>query len=812
MVAARGVRGIAVIATLVLGTLTVSLAGVALWFHSRLVASLPRLEGTVALEGLDAPVRVERDALGRATIRARSFEDASRALGYVHAQERFFQMDLARRFAAGELAALLGERALATDRRLRPHRFREVARRVLERASVEERRAVEAYAEAARRGLADLPVPPPEYLLLRATPEPWQPEDCVLVALAMYVQLQDEDGRAERALGTMHEVFPPPLFDFLAPRATSWDTPVDGGMEALPPVPGAEVFDLRTAPASPSPSSAARPMELETAAAAGSNNWAVAGDLTEHGGALLANDMHLGLAVPNPWYYARLVWEGPEGPRWVAGVTLPGVPGVIAGSNGAIAWGFTNSYGDWSDLVLVEEMPGRPDAYLTPEGTRPYAWYEETLQVRDGEPRTVRYAWTLWGPLVSRDHRGRGLALRWVAHEPEATNFRLIRLATARTVEEALAIAPECGAPAQNLVVADRFGRVGWTILGRIPRRFGFEGRLPASWADGTRGWRGWVPPDAYPRILLAGTARLWTANNRVVSGAAAALIGDGGWSLGARARQIRDRLFAREHFDEKAFLEIQLDDAARFLERWRQLLLETLDEEALAGRPDRRRMRELVERRWEGRAEVGAVAYRLVREFRDAVVQRVLEPFLARCRAVDPEFRPRLPRVEGPVWALVQERPAHLLSPAHGSWRALLLEAADEVLRSVPGEDAARIADWTWGSRNRIEVRHPLSGALPGFLRGWLDMPALALPGDLHMPRVQTPYEGASMRMVVAPGREEHGIFHMPCGQSGHPLSPHYRDWHRAWAAGEPTPFLPGPPARTLRLEPPAQSRSTAR
>jgi penicillin amidase len=276
-------------------------------------------------------------------------------------------------------------------------------------------------------------------------------------------------------------------------------------------------------------------------------------------------------------------------------------------------------------------------------------------------------------------------------------------------------------------------------------------------------------------------------------------MLGDGGYALGARARQIRDDLMGAERFGERDLLAIQLDDRALFLARWQKLLLETLDARALAADPRRPEVRRLVEA-WGGRADPASVGYRIVRAFRTAVHGRVLKPFVAAAREIDPRFDPAtLHQVEGAVWRIATERPPHLVDPAVGD--ALLLEALDEALSTLPGA-GADLAGRTWGERNTAAIRHPLSRAIP-VLGKWLDMPAEPLRGDRDMPRVEAPDFGASQRMVVSPGREAQGIFHMPGGQSGHPLSPHYRAGHPAWVRGDPTPFLPGPTRHVLRLEP---------
>jgi len=787
----------------VLAVLVMAGIGVGAWFHARVQASLPLLDGEVLLAGLRAPVTVERDALGVPTIRGVSRLDVARATGFLHGQDRYFQMDLMRRSTAGELSELVGKAALGWDRRIRVHRFGSVARTVLANTMAADRELLQAYAEGVNAGLAALHDKPFEYVVLRVTPSPWQAEDTVLVLLSMFVELNDSNGRYESALGLVHDLLPRPMFDFLAPWGTEWDAPLVGGPIVTPPVPGPEVLDLRRfgrAAAPPAETSVSGP----EGSAVGSNNWAVAGKRTAHGGAILANDMHLGLAVPNTWYRASLVWPDAEQPGRkvvITGVTLPGAPGVIAGSNSRVAWGFTNSYGDWTDLVVVEVDPSDPDFYFAPDGRHRFERAQETIKVRGGGNESLEVVSTIWGPLVDKDHLGRPRALRWTAHEPAAVNFNLFRLEGARTLEEALDTANSSGIPPQNFVCASPDGRIGWTVAGILPRRVGFDGRLPGSWRDGSRRWDGWLASGEVPRLVDPPSGVLWTANARTVDGEALARLGDGGYELGARARQIRDDLQARVGVSERDMLEIQLDDRAVFLERWRDLLLATLTRDAVAADPRRGELRRFVEA-WGGRASVDSVGYRMVRAFRGFVIERTMEPLTAACRRADDRFRyGRLTQLEGAVWRIVTERPLHLLDPAFKSWDEQLLAAADATLDNFR-KQGADLGARTWGERNTASIRHPLFGAIPLVGRS-LDMPRDQLPGDANMPRFQTPDFGASERMIVSPGHEDRGIFHMPCGQSGNPLSPFYRAGHKAWVRGDPTPFLPGPKAHVLTLTP---------
>jgi penicillin amidase len=474
---------------------------------------------------------------------------------------------------------------------------------------------------------------------------------------------------------------------------------------------------------------------------------------------------------------------------------------VIVGSNTWVAWGFTNTEGDWSDLVVLEPDPKDPDAYRTPEGPRRFEHATERIAVKGGPEATLDVRSTVFGPVIDVDHQKRARAHAWVAERPGGVNLALLGVETARTLEEAMAAANVSGSPAQNFTMADRAGRIGWTVMGRIPKRVGFSGRVPTSWADGRNRWDGWLLPAEYPRIVDPPGGRIWTANARVVGGEMLAKMGDGGYDLGARAGQIRDALLATDHATEQDMLKVQLDDRALFLTRWHDLLLKVLGEGALSGSPRRTEARRLVDG-WGGRAAVSSAGYRIVRAFRLELADQVMGALTAACKTADPRFDWDDNRQwEGPLWALVTERPQHLLNPAFPSWDAQLLAALDKALDRV-SERGPDLAQRTWGERNTGTFRHPLSRALP-WLSSWLDMPAEALPGDSNLPRYQSPTGGASERMVVSPGREAQGIFHMPGGQSGHPLSPHYRDGHAAWVKGEPTPFLPGPKAHVLTLEP---------
>ncbi len=771
------------------------------WFWLELRRSLPALDGERAVAGLGAPVRIERDALGTPTLAAASRADAARALGFLHAQDRFFQMDLLRRSAAGELAELFGKAAVTTDRRVRVHGFRRVAEQSVARLPAAQRTVLDAYTAGVNAGLAALAKKPWEYVVLRTGPAPWRAEDSILVCHAMWLDLQDHRGDFELTLRALRQSLGEAGLEFLAPRGNSWDAPLDGSVFPAPPLPPLRLRrpdDATTLPPRAVPPADERQFP-------GSSNFALAGAHTASGAALLANDMHLDLRVPNIWYRTVLTWTDAAGPHRLAGVTLPGTPLLVAGSNGRIAWGFTNSYIDSTDVIIVETDSVAQFQYRTTRGWVEIAERTETIKVKGGDDATVVVRSTEWGPIIGGPEDGRYYALRWSAHDPAATDLTLMELENAPDAAAAVAIAHRAGMPNQNLLVADSAGRIGWTITGLIPTRHGYDGRLPFSWAYGDRYWKGWLDTAKVPVVLDPADGLLWSANQRTVGSEAYAMLGDGGYDYGARAGQIRDDLRALAASGKKAapadLLAIALDDRAVFLTRWKDLFLATLTDEAVTKSKPRAALRDAV-RQWNGRADPASAAYRLVRAFRLKVSSAVLDPLLARAASGYERFNRNKLFTEDAVWQLVQERPVRLLNPAHATWDDLLLAAADAVLADVD-KAGLTTAEFTWGRRNMLRMEHPMSGFLPSFLARQLDMPAEALPGDSNMPRVQGVGHGASERFVVSPGREEEGIFHMPGGQSGHPLSPFYRAGHAAWAKGEPTPFLPGPTQHTLTLRP---------
>ncbi|MFG6456101.1 penicillin acylase family protein [Roseateles sp. BYS96W] len=773
--------------------LLAGLLALGVWLVLR--ASLAQLDGVRRMAALSAPVEAQRDARGYLTITAENRLDVARALGFVHAQERFFQMDLMRRNAAGELSALVGPKALPLDKARRLHRFRHRAEVAVAGLPGDERALLDAYVGGVNAGLDALGGRPPEYLLLRQQPHAWTAADTLLVAYGMYLDLQSAQGRDDIATGWLRDQLPSDWYAFLTQHSADWQAALDDSHVTAVPLPaGAMPEMLRVIKA------ACSDCEPRDARILGSNNFAVSAARGDGDRAILADDMHLGLRSPGTWFKARMRWKDAAGAHDLAGATLPGTPLLIVGSNGQVAWGLTNTTSDWADVVDLR-LDAAGTHYQAGDVRKPLTRVVERIEVADGTTVALEVLESEWGPVLPQPApKGHAYALRWVAHDAQAVNLGLMRLESVSSVEEAVTAAASVGVPHQNLLVADAAGHIGWTVLGAIPRRSGGDPDHPQDWSDGRTRWQGYLTAAEQPKVIDPADGRLWTANSRMIGGEAMKQLGNGGWDLGARAMQIRDDLRAQARLDEAGLHAIQLDHRALFLQRWRRLLLDqvlTADFVAANGLAD---VRAEVEKSADA-ARPDAVGYLLVRSFRLEVLKQLFAPLAGLLEAQGLKLADVKMVPETPGWALIQAARPDTLPAAYKTWPELLQRALLDSRQALVGKYGS-VAAATWGADNPTGMRHPLSMAVPA-LSGWLDQTSQGMAGDAHMPRVHNHGHGQSERMVVSPGHEEKGLLVIPGGQSGHPLSPFYRSDHAAWLAGQALPFLPGEVSYRLVLKP---------
>lgn len=753
---------------LLLLSLAVLAAGVWAWrFFADLQRSgLPQRTGDAVLLGLEGDVEVRFDEWGVPHLRAGSLRDLAAGLGWVHANDRMDQMELIRRAAAGRLAELFGERLLASDRRSRELRLREIAERLWEAAGPDSRTWLTGYADGvnawlAERGEDDLP---PLYALAGAQPEPWRPQDSLAVPLLMAMQLSFAFGHSDEEL-------------YLALRALGAERFSDLWGPIDVPAGLLETF----AAATPAPT-AGTEAAAHAPPAGGSNEWAIAARHTTTGAPLFANDPHLALGLPSVWYEAHLSAPGFE----VAGVGFPGVPVIVIGHSEHLAWGFTNLMLDDHDLLL-EDFDASGTRVRRGEDWEAVQLERTTIRVRGGDPVELELRSTCLGPLLPADAE-RGLPPRsflWTAFVSSDALAAFTGLARARDLEEAGTAARHFVCPAQNLVAVDRAGGLLQTVLGRLPARRRGDGRLPALAVDASYGWDGlqdagdvFVVRDPTDGILV-------TANQDVrPPGWSGSLRAD--FDTEHRARRIRQRLVDGAPWDAAGLAALQTDVVDLYAIETIGLLGElALDGSAGAALA--------MLREWDGaRHERGPSA--LFQRFERELAELLFRDQERACDAPEPSFffrRPQLLRALRNEMA--QDWWDDLGTPQREDRRAALrlaLERAWEALDGGNGSLPERGLDY--GNRHRLLLRHPLDAA--PLLGSWFDRGPFALPGsattvaafggDWSDGKIEVSY-GPSFRFVADPADWDRSRFVLPGGQCGHPADDHYDDQLPLYLAG---------------------------
>jgi len=788
------------------GRIVAGLAGIVLVVAAGLLGAawwtLPAREASLTLPGLSAPVEIALDGHGIPRIRAATEEDAWAALGWMHARDRLFQMEAMRRGAAGRLAELAGPAALRADRFMRVLGL--VPRAEADLAALPEgtRRALDAYAAGVNAWIAARGrFAAPEFLLLGA-PEPWRPVDSLLWGKVMGLWLSGnwrtelERARVAAALGPerLADLWPEdrspgrPDQPWRMAEAPSGEGRLAGGaavgaldglMAALP------VF----------------PMDAPLPATA-SNAWAVAAERSATGAPLLAADPHLGYSAPILWYLARI--ELPGG-RVLAGATAPGVPGVVIGRNERIAWGFTTTHSDTQD-VFIERLDG-PGHYRTPEGNRPFREREEVIRVRWGSPVTMRVRETHRGPVISdleapegrRDGTVITVAMANLA-PGDSGAAGLMGLNAARGMADARAAARLITSPAQNLIVADAEGGVAMFLTGRMPRRRGHDGAMPAPGWDGSAEWDGFLDFEEMPHVVNPATGVLANANNRVAPPGAAPFLGRD-WFGDWRFRRIGDLLAGTPRAAPEDFAAIQSDRLSLFAR-------EVLPVLRAAPRPaGGGAAAQALLAGWEGEMAGDrpqpVVFHATIGRFGRALIERAGLP--ADAWRPGPEFLRQV-----------------LLSPEAGArWCGaqgcgpLLSAAFDRAVADLAPVHGADPAAWRWEAAHPARFEHALLRFVPGL--GALTRIATPSAGDGEtVNRAALRFEaggvfgnvhGAGFRGVFDLAHPDGAFAVIATGQSGHPMSRHWADMLPMWRDGATVQLGPveGAPAARLRLRPAA-------
>lgn len=772
----------------------VTISAVFLW-HKH-TASLPPKEGDFALTGLKNSASVSLDILGIPTISASNRLDALTSLGYFIARDRMFQADLMRRKSAGTLAEVLGEKVLNMDRRQRYLGFHRAAKKIVDNLPNNHQQALQAFSQGFNSYLNHASELPPEFLILGYQPQPWSPKDSILIALGLFQQLTWSEP-SERMLTIMKKALPDDVVNFFTPGTDRYETVMIGDSESQHGFSSIPVDSLSNMPLTSTDNYDHISLEDDTTVV-GSNNWAVNGSKTADGRAILANDMHLALMVPNIWYRAKLRYNDMA----LSGIFLPGLPLLIAGANNHVAWGHTNALADVVDLVKLEINPDDRSQYLTPSGWKRFDTVTETIKIKRKFAEAVTVHYTIWGPVSPKPLLNHQVAVHWTARQSQAINLMMLELDAVTNVEEAIRVFNRSGIPPTNVLVADNNGNIGWTYSGIFPNRVGFDGSTSHSWSKENIGWHGYTPAHQIPNVVNPPSEILVTANDRILGSDYPLTIGHD-YAYAYRAYHIRNRLSSMKNIGEKDMLNLQMDSSTEFYEFYRRLALSALQPNQMNDAPILKIAMESI-KQWNGKADPESVGLPILAEFRRVLARRVILPYLAACKNLEPTFYYRWFKYEAPLRRLLSAKiPTILPDKRFEDWNALIIDSlltgVKHLKRKFPEIPFPRL---TWGKVNPVEISHPFSRVVP-WLSRFLDMPKAKLGGCSYCVKVIKHRYGATERLVISPSKFADGILLMPTGQSGHPLSPHYRDQHQFWEQGTIRRFDPGPGTNFIRLVP---------
>jgi len=758
--------------------------------------SLPARNAELALPGIAAPVAITLDARGIPHIEASSEEDAWAALGFLHARDRMFQMEMMRRGARGQTAAVAGAAALRLDRFMRLLRLEERAAADLAALDSETRAMLEAYARgvngwiAARGRFAA-----PEFIALGA-PAPWQPVDSLLWGKIMGLWLGG-NWRMELERARLAARLTPEQLADLWPEDTTAGRPDEPLMQTEAKASGALRGEgLNGAALAALAQHFPRFPEDAPLPEIASNAWAVGTARSATGAPLLAADPHLSHSAPILWYLARI--SLPDGRR-LMGATAPGVPGIVIGRNESLAWGFTTTHADSQD-IFIEKLTddGR---YETPEGPRDFTWHETQIAVRDAAPVAFRFRETRHGPVLSdldpsfAGKAGTVLALAMASLSAGETSARgLLRLNGARDIKEARAAAEDITSPVQNLMLADRTGGVAMLIVGRVPQRRAGDGALPRPTWDGAAGWDGFLPFEAKPHVENPPSGVIVNANNRVAPADHPAFLSRD-WYGDWRFRRIGAGLAAQPQHAPADFAALQMDRtslfAAEALPAFRALppmegaagaaltLLQAWDGEMAADRPE------------------PLIFHATMRGFGQALLKRA---------AIPPDGFTPSPEFLRP---LLQGGDAASRWCGEGGCAPLLAASLTEALAALAPKHGADPRQWRWGSAHVAQFDHAILRFIP-YLRDWLGL--RAAPGGDGETVARAAFRGAGFAAVHGAGfrgvmdlAAPDGAFAViATGQSGHPFSRHWGDMLPLWRDGALLPLAaPREVTGRIRLNP---------
>lgn len=736
--------------------------------------SVPSYDGAVAVAGLSAPVRIVRDARAIPHISAQSFTDAAFALGYVHAQDRLWQMELSRRFVGGRLAEVLGDAALPADITMRSLGLYRAAESAVPHLSLETQRALRAYADGVNAYIAGHEGPwPIEFALAGIAPAPWRPADSMAVLKGMSFTLSENAFREIARVKLLQRIGRRGLEEFFAPYPGD---PVSKLPEYLDALFGTTQLG------------AAEPIPHTTA----SNNWVVDGAHSVTGKPLLANDPHLPLTIPSTWYLAHLAYPNQD----VVGGSLPGIPAIIAGRNRHTAWGLTNTGPDTQDLYVERVNPEEPDEYLTPDDWAHFDTREETIKVRFGDDQRITIRSTRHGPVLPEHGifanvapKGYVLALAWTALTPTDTTMDTsVKVHDAREAADF----PKHGAsfvtPMQNFIFADDAGHIGLMLPGRVPLRAEDNdslGLVPEPGWDARYDWTGFAPTMA--TIMDPPSGRIATANDKTVPKDYPYLL-TREWPDPFRQGRIDKLLAATSKHSVASFEAIQRDTVDSYAIVLKRMLVaagpfEGKEKEAAA----------LVEA-WDGATRRDMPQPLIFAAWARALAKRVYADELGdnftSFWGYQPQFILHVLNNDDGQAHWCDDRTTPAAEDCRSRIRLALTDAIAE-LSDAYGSDMTK---WRWGNAHIAVNTHRPLGNFPiigGFFNREIEMDGGAFTifradYSFASKRPYAAIHGAGYRAIYDLADPDNSLYIISTGESGNVFSPHYDDLMPLWAKGE--------------------------
>jgi penicillin G amidase len=757
-------------------------AALLLWLFSIARAALPKIDGTVAVAGLSAPVRVTRDGHGIPTIDALTPDDLFFAQGYVTAQDRLFQMDLLRRAAEGDLAEIIGEVAVKHDRQQRILGIRAAAEKGAPALTAEDREPFEAYARGVNALIetyaGHLPL---EFRILHYSPRRWTPVDSLAIAYQMVETLSTSPKSAltrEKILAKLG----PQLTADLYVNTSLRDHPPTMPMPLPNNNPGMRPEKTSGAVASDEIPELMGPwledFLHDQPAPMGSNNWVVSGAHTTTGKPLLSNDMHLGHQVPNLWYENHLH----AGDFEVAGVSLPGYPYVMVGHNRRIAWGFTNVGPTVQDLYV--EKFNEQGQYLTPDGWKLPEVRREVIHVKGKPDVHLDVQVTRHGPIVTEFVPGetRKLALRWTLYDNIRSPF--FHADAAQNWQEFRRAFSELDAPGQNVVYADIDGNIGYQTTGKVPIRAAGDGSLPVDGSDNAHEWTAYIPFDRLPSVFNPPSGIIATANGRISPDGYPYSISVE-WEAPWRTDRIYRVLSSGRKFSASAMLELEMDIYSELDHFVADNLVEAMDHGKI--KPVSLRSHTAIDilRDWNGQMSANSAAPTIASHARDELMRLLLEPKLGTAPANGAAY--------GLSWKsyhwmmetawlenVLSQRPQRWLPPGFANYDDLLAGVLEATVKEAPDE----IGSWKWGPDHSVTIQNPVLGKIP-IVRRWAGPGIQVQSGSEYTVKAAGRDYGPSERFTANLADFDSSTLNVVTGNAGNFLSPYYMDQWQAWYTG---------------------------